>query len=146
MTLRSLLALLEGLTCLVSAVAIEKPVQLLQLPTDTDETNRTVTLIAPGVHPSLVNTGLTVLDPVCVPQLGTNIDPASCRNAISKIPRTTDRITLGWRGEGNFDLTLPYIWTSGMLQRLNVCFVQLSKFLSAPIFRCRLKLGQRESC
>lgn len=52
-------------------------------------------------------------EPWCTDALGVDLDPVSCANAISKITRSTDIITIGYRGRGNFDITLPYIWMSG---------------------------------
>ena len=115
MFFRELLVLLQGVTFLASAATIRAPADqnagsnsLQLLPNIADPAP------TPGPHTSLLNTSLTYDQPQCLHELGTNLNITSCRNVISKIPRSTDYITLGWRGKGHFDLTLPYIYASGM--------------------------------
>lgn len=60
---------------------------------------------------SLANTDLTV-EPWCSDVLGENLSPVSCRDAITKIPQSTQSLSFGWRGRGRYDVTLPYIWMS----------------------------------
>ena len=114
------LVLLQGVTFLASAATVRAPANQnagansLQLLPDTADPASTLVAANPGPHRSLLNTSLTYDEPICMDAFGTSLNLASCRNVVSKIPRSTDYITLGWRGEGHFDLTMPYIYVSGM--------------------------------
>ena len=120
MAFRSLL-FLQSLTFLVSSATIPTPgnhndsLNLFQLLPDTALLPTT-----PGAQASSVDTSLTVSEAQCHTQQGEKVDPGSCRSAISKIPRSTDYITFGARSRGNFDVTLPYVWVSGMCRLLKL--------------------------
>ena len=121
MFFQAFLVLLHGVTFLASAATIRAPAKLnvrsnsLNLVPSIAEQTSTLFPANPGPHNSLLNISLTddEDEPQCLEVLGTNLNVASCRNAVSKIPRSTQYITLGWRGRGHFDLTLPYIYVSG---------------------------------
>lgn len=126
MMFQAFLVLFQGVTFLASAATILAPANhnagsnsLQLLPNLTDPASILVAA-DPGPHTSLLNTSLTFEEPTCWNELGTNLNLTSCRNAISKIPRSTDYITLGWRGDGHFDLTLPYTYVSGMYRQLKL--------------------------
>lgn len=53
--------------------------------------------------------------PLCDADLGDDLRPASCRNALSKIPRNPGPKTFGERDIGNWDIILPVRYLSGML-------------------------------
>ena len=120
MFFQAFLVLLQGVTFLGSAATVRAPANRnagsnsLQLLPDIVDPASTLVAAIPGPYTSLLNTSLTSTEPGCLNELGTNLNIASCRNVVSKIPRSIDYITLGWRGEGHFDLTLPYIYMSGM--------------------------------
>ena len=107
------LGLLQGVTFPASAATVPAPVNQnagansLQLLPNTTDPASTLVAANPGPHTSLLNTSLTYDEPICLDAFGTNLNLASCRNVVSKIPRSTDHITLGWSGEGQFDLTMP---------------------------------------
>ena len=120
MAFQAFLVLLHGVTFLANAATIRTPVNQnagsgsLQLLTNITEPTSTLLTAISEPHTSQASTSLTDEEPYCLDGLGVDMDPASCRNVIQKIPRTTDYITIGFRGKGNFDLTMPYIFISGV--------------------------------
>ena len=120
MCFQAVLVLLQGVNFLASAATINAPANQnagsnsLQLLPNVAEPASTLVATNTGPLMSMLNSILTYDEPGCLDDLGTNLNVASCRNVVSKIPRSLNHITLGWRGEGNFDLTLPYIYVSGM--------------------------------
>lgn len=137
MNFQAFLVLLQGVTFLASAATIGTPANQgagsnsLHLLPDTADPASIIVTAEPRTHTGLLNTNLTFDDePQCLDELGTNLDLTSCRNIISKIPRSTDYITLGWRGRGHFDLTLPYVYVSGMYRRLKLASSSLASSIS----------------
>ena len=127
MIFQAFLVLFQAVTFLASAATIRAPANqnagsnsLHLLPPNIGGPASTLVAAKPGPHTSLLNTSLTFDEPGCLDSLGTNLNLASCRNVVSKIPRSTDHISLGWRGKGHFDLTLLYIYVSGMYRRLRL--------------------------
>ena len=126
MILRAILVLIQGVTFLAFAATIGAPANQnaephsLQLLPDMTEPASYLVAAKPGPHMSLSNTNLTFDEPQCSDEMGTNLNLASCRNVVSNIPRSLGYITLGWRGRGHFDLTLPYIYASGMKRGLKL--------------------------
>ena len=113
------LVLLQGVTFLASAATIPA-----------DPANQNAGSNSLQLVPSLSNTNLTFGEPDCLDMLGTNLNVASCRNVVGKIPRSTNYITVGWRGSRNFDLILPYIYVSGMYRRLKLALSSHSSSIS----------------
>ena len=122
MFFQSLLPIFLGLALLASGATIRGPINggaeppsLQLLPNSTGGTSDIHPAI-PATHTGLLNTTIQDYGAVCI---GTaTVNPVSCRNAIRKIPRSADYITVGWRGTGSFDLILPYIFLSGMCRQL----------------------------
>ena len=112
MALKTILVLFQGVASLASAAIIAKTGNqhdgsgLLLL-----EPNTTLLPAIPGVHTSSGNASLSVRY-TCIPQPGAKSNPASCQNAIDKIPRTTYAISLGRRGTGDCDIRTPYVYIS----------------------------------
>lgn len=140
MIFKAFLILFQVVTSLASAATIRAPAiqnagsnSLQLLPNIADPASTRVTA-KPGPHASLLNTSLTFGEPVCLDMLGTNLNLTSCRNVVRKIPRSTDYITIGWRGRGHFDLTLPYIYVSGMYRRLELASSSHASLISFLAF------------
>lgn len=51
---------------------------------------------------------------VCLDLLGRDLVPASCRNALSKIPQDYNPMTFGLRDRRSFDVPLPFRYLSGL--------------------------------
>jgi hypothetical protein len=58
---------------------------------------------------------LSAVIPLCDGGLGDHLDPASCRNALRKIPEKPGPFTFGERDTGAWEKTLPIRFLSGML-------------------------------
>ena len=120
MILQAYFVLLQVVMSLAFAATIRAPASQdagstpLQLLPDIVDPASNLVAARPGPHTSLLNTSLTYDEPQCLDGMGTNLNLASCRNVVSKIPRSLNHITLGWRGTGRFDLILPYIYVSGL--------------------------------
>ena len=118
MVLQSLLPILQSLALLTSAATIRGPSngvaepQLLQLLLNTTDGTSNIHPAIPATYTGLLNTTATHYEAVCIDGPLATVNPASCRNAIRKIPRSANYITIGWRGTGSFDLTLPYVFLS----------------------------------
>ena len=54
-------------------------------------------------------------NPECSSLYGSDLNYASCQNALAKISRATLPLTFGQRGTGNWDVVLPRRYLSGML-------------------------------
>ena len=50
-------------------------------------------------------------------------DPLSCRNVLAKIPSNPAPFTSGERGTGNWDVTIPMRYLSGMTLRPVILFL-----------------------
>lgn len=80
---------------------------------------------SPNLHlPTLREANITYGDarkplmstgPLCDADLGEDLNPASCRNALAKIPRKPGPFTFGERDTGNWDVNLPTRYLSGIL-------------------------------